>query len=107
MGYLRVVRIHQEAAAFLEREFPDASVRAGFPLAAILSRPQLGYVRQPLRVIHDAAGTAEPDLIVAGSPGSTDPLATAAERRALELVRRFGEGDLAVTIYAGAAVNRQ
>jgi hypothetical protein len=103
MGYLRVVRIHQEAAAFLEREFPDASVEAGFPLISVLSRPELGYVRQPLRVFHDAAGTAEPDLIVAGSPGLTDPLAAAAERRGLERVRRFGDGDLAVTIYAGGS----
>jgi hypothetical protein len=103
LGYLRVVRIHREAAGFLERELPGAPVRAGFPFAQILARPELGYVRER-REVRFGRGDLDDgaELIVAAFPGSPDPLAADAERRGLERLRRFGEGDLAVTIYSGA-----
>jgi hypothetical protein len=46
----------------------------------------------------DAGGRS--DLVVAGYPGGVDPLAVEAERRGLERLRQFGEGDLRVTVYA-------
>jgi hypothetical protein len=109
MGYLRVVRTHQEAAAFLEREFPGRSVRARFPHWAILSRPRLGYVRQARPVVAEmrepgadqSDAATRSDLVVTGLPGSDDWLERDAARRGLRRLRQFGEGDMTVTVYAG------
>jgi len=108
MGYLRVVAMHREACRFVERELPGRSVRAGFPLSASLSRPELGYVERRVAVLpglRNASGPA--DLVVAGFPGAIDPLEADAERRGLERLRRFGEDDARVTVYAGAGAQQR
>jgi hypothetical protein len=44
------VRVHQDAAAFLEAHYPDATVTTAWPLSAALRREDYGYVRRRLRV---------------------------------------------------------
>ena len=101
LGYLRAVAIHREAAAFVERELPDASIAAGFPMGAVLARPELGYVRHPRKIVGlDRDAIVATDAIVSGVPGGTDPLVAAALDAGFLRMRRFGEGDLAVTVYA-------
>lgn len=104
MGYLRIVRVHQEASGFIEREFSEATVWTEFPFAAILSRPELGYVRDPMVVAplpHGSIDARPPaDLIVVGEPSTTDPLERYARRQGLARLGHFGAGEVYVTVYS-------
>jgi len=44
------VRVHQDAAAFLDAHYPEATVTTAWPLSAALRREDYGYVSRPLRV---------------------------------------------------------
>lgn len=48
MRYLDVVRVHQEMANAIERDFPSARVLTVWPHAGELDTPQFGYVRTPI-----------------------------------------------------------
>ena len=48
MRYLDVVRVHQEMAGAIEREFPSARVLTVWPHTGELAIPQFGYVRTPI-----------------------------------------------------------
>lgn len=50
MRYLDVVRVHQEMAAAIERDFPSARVLTVWPQTGELAAPQLGYVQRPIAV---------------------------------------------------------
>jgi hypothetical protein len=109
MGYRRVVQVHREACAFIEHALPGRSVRAGFPMWRLLSRPALGYVRQAHPVVRMGVERENPpgadlrsDLVVAAFPGGVDPLEVEAELRGLPVLGRFGDGDLRVTVYDGS-----
>ena len=47
LAYVRVVRMHQAAIAQLVRRFPGATVLTAWPMSDELTRPELGYVKEP------------------------------------------------------------
>lgn len=49
--YVDLVRVHQQAATFLETHFPDKTVLTAYPGNFILRLPYLGYVSHPLRTV--------------------------------------------------------
>jgi len=50
LAFTDFVRLHQKAAEFLERNYPEVVVATSWPAHAEFSRPDLGYVRRKLRV---------------------------------------------------------
>ena len=50
LEYARVVRMHVAGIAQLEKRFPDASVLTAWPMSDELTRPELGYVKEPWEV---------------------------------------------------------
>ncbi len=51
LGYHDYVAIHQDAERFLEARFPMARVLTAWPASDELTRPWLGYITRPLRVV--------------------------------------------------------
>jgi len=47
LAYARVIRIHQAGIAELSKCYPGASVLTAWPMSDELTRPELGYVKQP------------------------------------------------------------
>ncbi len=50
LGYAQYVRLHQSAAAHIERRYPTARVLTAWPASDELSKPYLGYVERPVAV---------------------------------------------------------
>jgi hypothetical protein len=50
LAYARFVRLHLEGIHQLERRYPGATVLTAWPMSDELTRPELGYVRQPWEV---------------------------------------------------------
>lgn len=51
LTYRDMVVLHQRAAAYIEQHYPDGIVLTAWPATAELTRPELGYVRHPVKVI--------------------------------------------------------
>jgi 4-amino-4-deoxy-L-arabinose transferase-like glycosyltransferase len=49
--YLDFIQAHQQAAAFIERNYPDATVLTGWPQYLELGLPGAGYVARPIKVV--------------------------------------------------------
>ena len=67
LAYRDYIRLHQRAEEFLEARYPMARVLTAWPASDELTRPYLGYVTRPMRVVrieNFAAGqlTAAADL---------------------------------------------
>jgi 4-amino-4-deoxy-L-arabinose transferase-like glycosyltransferase len=50
LAYARVVRMHLAGIAQLTRRYPGAAVLTAWPMSDELTRPELGYVKQPWEV---------------------------------------------------------
>jgi len=50
LEYVTVVRLHQAAIAQVTKHFPQGTVLTAWPVADELTKPELGYVKQPMRV---------------------------------------------------------
>jgi len=50
LAFVDFVKLHAEAAGYLETHSPDGKIATMFPLASALRRPEYGYVRHRLRV---------------------------------------------------------
>src|ERR1017187_5721139 len=50
LAYARVVRMHLAGVAQLEHRYPGATVLSAGPMTDELTRPELGYVKQPIDV---------------------------------------------------------
>jgi 4-amino-4-deoxy-L-arabinose transferase-like glycosyltransferase len=50
LAYARVIRLHQAGIRQLERLYPGATVLSAWPVTDELTRPELGYLRQPFEV---------------------------------------------------------
>lgn len=50
LSYRDMIVLHQAAAAVLAKRFPQATVLTAWPATAELTRPELGYVRTPMKV---------------------------------------------------------
>ena len=51
LAYRDYVRLHQRAEEFLEARYPMARVLTAWPASDELTRPYLGYVTRPMRVV--------------------------------------------------------
>jgi len=51
LSYADFIRLHQQAAQFLESRSPNERILTAWPATDELARPFLGYVRKPLRVV--------------------------------------------------------
>lgn len=79
LAYVRVIRLHQAGIAELNSHLRGATVLSAWPVTDELSRPELGYVRQPYEVyrLDDftpaqiARAAAEPDKYSAALVFST------------------------------------
>jgi hypothetical protein len=59
LAYRDYVTLHQEAEHFIETRFPTARVLTAWPASDELTRPYLGYVLHPARVVQIEDFTAE------------------------------------------------
>jgi hypothetical protein len=50
LSYARVIRLHQAGIHQLEKRYPGATVLSAWPVSDELTRPELGYLRQPFAV---------------------------------------------------------
>jgi len=51
LAYARVIRMHQAAIGELKKHYAGASVLTAWPMSDELTRPELGYVKQPWDVV--------------------------------------------------------
>jgi hypothetical protein len=51
LAYAHEVRLHLAGIAQLERRYPSATVLTAWPMSDELTRPELGYVKQPWEVV--------------------------------------------------------
>ena len=59
LNYVDHVRLHQQAAALVEQRYAHARVLTAWPASDELTKPYLGYVKQPLAVVRVENFTAE------------------------------------------------
>ncbi len=51
LAYARIIRMHQAGIAQLKAQFPAATVLTAWPMSDELSKPELGYVKEPFDVV--------------------------------------------------------
>ncbi|MDE3200209.1 MAG: glycosyltransferase family 39 protein [Acidobacteriota bacterium] len=51
LEYARVVRLHEAAIAQLQERYPDSVVLTAWPVSDELTKPELGYVKEPFKVV--------------------------------------------------------
>jgi hypothetical protein len=59
LAYRNYIRLHQEAENFLEAYYPMARVLTAWPANDEMTRPYLGYVTRPMRVLRIESFTVE------------------------------------------------
>lgn len=70
--YRDMIVVHQHAIQQLVRRFPGAIVLTAWPVAADLQRPELGYVRQPVRTVSVENFAADQVTKAAAQPRTYD-----------------------------------
>jgi 4-amino-4-deoxy-L-arabinose transferase-like glycosyltransferase len=68
LAYVSVVRMHLAGIAQLEHRYPDATVLTAWPMSDELTKPELGYVKQPWEVCRIDDFTAAQIDIAAQEP---------------------------------------
>ena len=68
LAYAHVVRLHVAGIAQLEHRYPGATVLSAWPVTDELTRPELGYVKQPWDVVRIEDFTAAQIGIAAEEP---------------------------------------
>jgi 4-amino-4-deoxy-L-arabinose transferase-like glycosyltransferase len=72
LTYRDMIVVHQEAIAFVAQHYPSATVLTAWPVAADLSRPELGYVAHPI-ASHSLEDFTRPSIERAATdPGAYD-----------------------------------
>lgn len=59
LAYRDYIRLHQRAESFLEARYPMTRVLTAWPASDELTRPYLGYVTRPIRIVQIENFTAE------------------------------------------------
>ena len=72
LTYRDMIVLHQRAAAVIGKQFPQATVLTAWPASAELERPELGYVRLPIKVTEIANFSSGQMQKAAADPGSYD-----------------------------------
>ncbi len=70
LAYADYIHLHQGAESFIETQYPHARVLTAWPASDELSRPYLGYVRNPMKVVRIEDFTA--DQLMAASDARSD-----------------------------------
>jgi small-conductance mechanosensitive channel len=105
LEYIDVIRLHREAARYLEGNFSDKKILAGWPLIIELSYPYLGYVQKPLELIYIGHYVKKPDprsfdvLVYATEANGQRAIQKILQTQKLELVKTFRKGAKAVYIF--------
>jgi hypothetical protein len=68
LAYAHVVRMHLAGIAQLQHRYPGATVLSAWPMTDELTRPELGYVKQPWDVVRIEDFTAAQIAIAAQEP---------------------------------------
>ncbi len=68
LAYANVIRLQQNGIAELEKRYPGATVLSAWPMTDELTRPELGYLKQPFAVVPVEDFTAEQIARAAGEP---------------------------------------
>jgi hypothetical protein len=68
LSYARIVRMHLAGIAQLEHRYPGASVLTAWPVTDELTRPELGYVKQPWDICTISDFTSAQISVAAGEP---------------------------------------
>ena len=72
LAYRDMIVLHQDAIRVLQARLPGATVLTAWPAAAELQRPELGYLRQPMKTVELQNFTAEQVQKAAEDPGAYD-----------------------------------
>jgi len=72
LAYRDYVVLHQRAVDLIARRWPQATVLTAWPASGELSRPELGYTRQPLKVYTVSNFTLDEVAKAAANPGEYD-----------------------------------
>ena len=72
LTYRDMIVVHQHAIHVLQTKFPGATVLTAWPVLADLQRPELGYVKSPMRTTPVESFTAEEIAKAASNAGSFD-----------------------------------
>jgi 4-amino-4-deoxy-L-arabinose transferase-like glycosyltransferase len=51
LTYRDMIVLHQQAISVIEHRFPQATVLTAWPASAELTRPELGYIRRPVKAV--------------------------------------------------------
>ncbi|MDE1177314.1 MAG: glycosyltransferase family 39 protein [Edaphobacter sp.] len=51
LTYRDMIVLHQQAISLIAKRYPQATVLSAWPATAEMTRPELGYIRQPLKVV--------------------------------------------------------
>jgi hypothetical protein len=70
LAYRDYIRLHQHAEQFLEARYPMARVLTAWPASDELTRPYLGYITRPMRVVRIENFAAEYLMDAAGAGSS-------------------------------------
>ncbi len=72
LTYRDMIVVQQQAIDFLNQHFPDATVLTAWPVAADLTRPELGYTSHTFRVVSIENFTVPELAKAAATPGNFD-----------------------------------
>lgn len=72
LAYRDYIRLHQHAERFLEERYPNARALTAWPASDELTRPYLGYVPRPIRVVKIENFSAEQVLSAADARSRFD-----------------------------------
>jgi hypothetical protein len=72
LTYADMIRLHQQAIALIDKQFPAATVLSAWPATAEMQTPELGYTRHPLKIVALDNFTAEQIEKAAQDPGAYD-----------------------------------
>jgi hypothetical protein len=72
LTWTRFVRMHQQAARYVEQHYPEERILTAWPASDELNRPFLGYVKRPLSVVRLENFTAEEILRAQQQPEDFD-----------------------------------
>ena len=108
LTYLDVVRVNQDIARFVEREFPGATVAAPWPQLRFLRIPELGYVTSPVRVVNFPGPIDDATLVFVSVPwdGTPSTLRRMAQADGWHLLRRSQAGDAIAELYGRPGTQR-
>jgi 4-amino-4-deoxy-L-arabinose transferase-like glycosyltransferase len=72
LTYRDMVVLHQQAISVIEHRFPQGTVLTAWPASAELTRPELGYIRHPVKVAPIQNFSLDQIQQAAQDPGSYD-----------------------------------